>query len=164
MKNFIKRFRPFIWILSKLEKIMGSLDQATINYRTSSPRIIMLSPGEVFVFGSNKAGKHGAGAAKMANDLFGAPYGSGVGRINKLNYAIPTKGWQLEVLKLEEIKKFVDQFIDHAEQNWQETFLVTEIGCGLAGYTPEDIAPMFEKAVYLSNVHLPKSFWKILKP
>jgi len=143
---------------------MGSLDQHTINYRTSSSRIIMLNPGEVFVFGSNKAGTHGAGAARMAHSLFGAPHAAGVGRISKYTYAIPTKGWSLEVLKLEEIQKYVDQFMQHAEQESHNTFLVTEIGCGLAGYTPKDIAPMFEKAVYLSNVHLPKSFWKILRP
>jgi len=142
---------------------MGLLDRTTIQSRTSNRLIIHLNPGEVFVFGSNKAGKHGAGAAKTAYNLFEAPPGHGNGRINNLCYAIPTKGWQLEVLKLDEIQYFVNQFIAHAMFNSQDTFLVTEIGCGLAGYTPENIAPLFKKAIHLNNVHLPQSFWKILK-
>jgi len=109
----------------------------------------------VFVFGSNLAGRHGAGAAKYALQHKGAKYGQGVG-LQGYSYAIPTKDFNIKTLPLETIKIYVDQFIQFAINNPDMTFEVTKIGCGLAGYVPKDIAPMFKSVP--GNVILPKEF------
>lgn len=111
--------------------------------------------GKVFVFGSNLAGRHGAGAAKFARQHHGAEYGVGVGRTGN-SYAIPTKNGNLKTLPLSEIAKFVLSFIAYAETNLQLEFEVTRIGCGLAGYKTSDIAPMFSTAP--SNCQLPEGW------
>lgn len=129
--------------------------------RITSGFIEDLEPNQIFVFGSNLAGKHGKGAAKLAAQKFGAQYGKGEG-LHMQSYALPTKNFAIKTLPLDKIKGYVDRFIKVAEINPKLTFLVTEIGCGLAGYTPEDIAPMFEDAIRLENVHLPLSFWQVL--
>jgi len=116
---------------------------------------------EIFVFGSNLAGRHGAGAAKFALENHGAVYGVGVG-IQGHSYAIPTKDYHIETLPLSSIRIFVNHFIDYAKRHQDLTFNVTAIGCGLAGYTPSDIAPMFSSASGLSNVRLPKEFLEVL--
>ena len=106
----------------------------------------------IFVFGSNEAGRHGAGAAKHAREKWGAIYGQGVGMQGD-SYAIPTKDHNIKTLPLSEIQKYVAQFIVHAQIRPNDSFLVTAIGCGLAGYTPNQIAPMFHGApenVFLS--------------
>lgn len=113
---------------------------------------------EIFVFGSNMAGRHGKGAALHARKHHGAMYGHGEG-LQGQSYAIPTKGMHLEVLSLERIKFSVDEFLDFAGDNPQLTFNVTRIGCGLAGYTDEQIAPMFRDAP--SNCRLPDE-WTVL--
>lgn len=98
----------------------------------------------VFVFGSNLAGIHGAGAALYAASYKGARYGVGVGRTGQ-SYAIPTKDSRIETLPLDKIQKFVDEFIAYAKERPTLMFQVTCIGCGLAGHKHEDIAPMFLK-------------------
>lgn len=106
----------------------------------------------VFVFGSNLAGRHGKGAALEARQRWGAIYGQGEGPQGD-SYAIPTKDARLNVLPLEDIWDKVRWFIKHAEENGDNSFLVTAIGCGLAGYKPEQIAPLFAGApenVFLS--------------
>lgn len=128
--------------------------------RTTPENITKLAPHEVFVFGSNKAGRHGAGAAKAALK-FGAMYGHFFGRMGQC-YAIPTKTVALSVMNLDEIEQCVKVFIRHAKEHPENVFLVTPIGCGLANYRPEQVAPMFMEAVKLSNVYLPDSFWKVL--
>lgn len=128
----------------------------------SPSRIERLKPNEVFVFGSNRAGRHGKGAAKLAYDYFGAVRGQGEGHFGR-SYAIPTKDAQLRVLPLNQIKDGVERFFDYAVQHSNLTFLVTEIGCGLAGYTPREIAPMFKDAALFSNVHVPLTFAAILR-
>lgn len=110
---------------------------------------------EVFVFGSNLAGRHGAGSALEAVRNHGAINGRGFGRYGN-SYAIPTKGYRLEVLPLEEIEKHVGTFLSYADLNWTDTFNVVAIGTGLAGYTPEMIGPMFKSAP--ENVILPPEF------
>lgn len=120
-----------------------------------------LFPHEIFVFGSNLAGRHGKGAAKFAMDNFGAVYGVGFGPQGQ-SYALPTKDSWLDVLPLEEIKAYVFVFIQYAKQNPDRIFKVTKIGCGLAGYEPEDIAPLFKLSNDVPNIHLPEEFWKIL--
>jgi hypothetical protein len=129
--------------------------------RTSPERITSLKENEVFVFGSNEAGRHGAGAAKQALK-WGASYGLGAG-ISGQTYAIPTKDYNIKTLSLTMIDMGIESFMSFAKDHPEKTFLVTEIGCGLAGYTPEEIAPMFEDAIELDNVHLPERFWEVLK-
>lgn len=124
--------------------------------RVTPENIQTLHAYRVFVFGSNLAGRHGKGAALQAAG-WGARRGQGSGRMGN-SYAIPTKGFNLEVLPLAEIGKYVDEFIDHALANPDWLFLVTEIGCGLAGYKPIDIAPLFARALVVNNIWLPQSF------
>lgn len=100
---------------------------------------------EIFVFGSNLAGRHGAGAALYAKKYYGAQYGQGRG-LQGQSYAIPTKGPKLEVLPLTMIEMYVKEFLHFAQNNPRLIFNVTRIGCGLAGYTNEQIAPMFKDA------------------
>lgn len=121
----------------------------------SSPNITELKDNEIFVFGSNSKGYHSAGAAKLAYSKFGAIWGDGSGLQGK-SYAIQT------MEGLERIKFHVETFIQFAKSRRETIFLVTEIGCGIAGYTPEDIAPLFKKALGIDNIHLPESFVKLL--
>jgi hypothetical protein len=114
----------------------------------------------VFVFGSNTRGIHGAGAALHAREIHGAIYGQGVG-LQGRSYAIPTKDDNLHPLPLEEIARHVHDFIEFAKRHTEMAFKVTAIGCGLAGYKPEQIAPMF--AVVPSNCHLPTAFVEVLQ-
>lgn len=113
----------------------------------------------VFVFGSNLAGRHGKGAALAARQCYGAVYGQGIGR-QGMAYAIPTKGRFLQSLSLDVIAGHVRDFLAHARENPEVTFNVTPIGCGLAGYSPEDIAPMFRGAP--KNCELPLEFRAVL--
>lgn len=99
----------------------------------------------IFVFGSNLAGRHGAGAARYAYNHEGAVYGQGIGHFGN-SYAIPTKDQNIQTMDLVDIQQCVDLFIQYAEMNPDFKFKVTRIGCGLAGYKDEDIAPMFELA------------------
>lgn len=99
----------------------------------------------IFVFGSNLAGRHGAGAARYAHTARGAKYGVGIGRTGEC-YAIPTKDHSIQTMKLEDIKVHVDVFLAYAAKNMDCDFQVTCIGCGLAGYNHEDIAPLFKGA------------------
>lgn len=96
----------------------------------------------VFCFGSNLVGVHGAGAARYAFDYHGAVWYQGVGLYGN-SYAIPTKGYSIETLPLHQIKGYVNMFVTYALLHPELTFKVTQIGCGLAGYTSADIAPMF---------------------
>ena len=104
--------------------------------------------GRIFVFGSNLIGLHGAGAAKAAC-AYGAVIGYGVGRVNG-TYAIPTKDAKVETMPLDQIKPYIDTFIDYTKSNPTISFFVTRVGCGLAGYKDADIAPMFKGAVNCS--------------
>lgn len=113
----------------------------------------------VFVFGSNRAGRHGAGAAKWARDFRGAVYGQGEGHQGD-SYAIPTKDRDLKRLELWQIQAHVAVFIAFARSRADLTFEVTPIGCGLAGYKPEQIAPMFAEVP--ANVFLPQKFRDVL--
>jgi hypothetical protein len=126
--------------------------------RTTPERITFLAPNEIFVFGSNYAGRHGKGAAKDAI-RFGARWGQGDG-LSGQTYGIPTKGYKLEILPLHYIRIAVERFLRRAAASPEFTFLVTPIGCGLAGYSPKDIAPMFKDSP--PNVVLPESFLRVL--
>lgn len=99
----------------------------------------------IFVFGSNLAGRHGAGAALHAKQMWGAQYGVGVGPTGNA-YAIPTKDTMLKTLPLRDIELYVDRFIQYAIDHSYWTFILTPIGTGLAGYKVEQIRPMFKDA------------------
>lgn len=99
----------------------------------------------IFVFGSNTAGRHGRGAALDAKMNYGAIQGIGSGHYGN-SYAIPTKGNNLEVLSLNLIDQYVNNFLVYARGRSKFNFLVTRVGCGLAGYTDAQIAPMFLNA------------------
>lgn len=128
-----------------------------------TPEIINeLQDNEIFVFGSNLSGIHGGGAARQAMQ-WGAIYGQGILRQGR-TYAIPTKSEGIKrSLTIEEIKPYVDGFIFYAKAKRELTFLVTKIGCGLAGYTVEDIAPLFKEAIGIPNIILPKEFHELNK-
>ncbi len=117
--------------------------------RTTPERITSLQPNEIFVFGSNLRGMHGGGAAYVAYRNFGAIMGKGVG-LQGQSYAIPTMQGGVET-----IRPYVDEFIEFAKQHQDLTFLVTRIGCGIAGFTDEEISPLFEKAHNVGNIVLP---------
>ena len=126
--------------------------------RTTPEIIKTISKNEVFVFGSNLSGRHGKGAAKTALG-WGAKYGQASG-IQGKTYGIPTKDASIRrTLSIEEIKPFVDDFIEWAKYHSGNIFYVTEIGCGLAGLKPKEIAPLFKDAVNVGNIHLPARFW-----
>ena len=112
-----------------------------------------LDPNEVFVYGANEAGRHGRGAARQALK-FGAKYGQY--GYNGQTYGIPTKDKDLNVLSIDRIGQHVKVFLEFAESRPDLTFLVTEIGCGLAGYEVKDIAPLFSKVP--TNVKLNERF------
>lgn len=125
--------------------------------RTTPAYITSLKPNEIFVFGSNLAGNHAGGAARLAYVKWGAVWGQGVG-LQGQTYAIPTMHGGVEA-----IRPYVEEFIRFAETHPEQVFLVTEIGCGIAGFTPDEIAPLFAAAVPVQNVFLPERFWKVLK-
>lgn len=130
--------------------------------RITNDEITELKSGEFFVFGSNLSGIHGGGAARLALDKFGAKWGQAEG-IQGNTYAIPTKSENIErTLTIDEIRPYVDTFIDLAKRFPEFTFFVTEIGCGLAGLRHEDVAPLFENAIQFNNIHLPQKFWDVL--
>lgn len=124
----------------------------------------------IFVFGSNRAGRHGAGAAKTAHRQFGAEYGKGEGHYGD-SYALPTKGYQIEEISIEEIYAHVINFMKYAFANPDLTFKVTQVGCGLGGHKAEDIAPLFKlappnclfdtawKEVFEANEITGKQYW-----
>lgn len=125
--------------------------------RITSNNITSLKENEIFVFGSNLAGMHGGGAARAAYKKFGAIWGQGVG-LQGQSYGIPTMHGGVN-----RIQPYVDEFIIFAEEHPEMHFLVTRIGCGIAGFTDEEIAPLFRRAMKLENVFLPESFWKYLE-
>lgn len=113
----------------------------------------------VFVFGSNLAGRHGKGAALYALRWRGAVYGVGEGRTGN-SYALPTKGHRLQALPFNRIAQHAERFLTYARQHGDEQFQLTAVGCGLAGFHPEQIAPLFERAP--ANVLLPPEFAAVL--
>lgn len=121
--------------------------------RRFTPEMISeLGENEIFVFGSNLAGMHGGGAARVAFRQFGAEWGKGVGLYGR-TYAIPTMQGGVNT-----VKPYVDDFIVFAKNHPELTFLVTRIGCGIAGFRDKDIAPLFADAIDVENVILPRSF------
>ena len=117
--------------------------------------ITNLADNQIFVFGSNLAGKHNGGGAKMALEKFGAIYGEGVG-FQGQSYAIPTLDANFQRIDLTEIRFYIDMFFQFAYNHPQYEFLVTKIGCGIAGYAVSEIAPLLLNP--FRNIILPKEF------
>ena len=115
---------------------------------------------EIFVFGSNEAGRHGAGAAQFARQHHGAIYGQGYG-LQGDSFGIPTKDRNLKTLPLDTIKLYVNKFKEFAVEHPELTFRLTPVGCGLAGYIPNDIAPLFKDSPL--NIILPIDFIESLE-
>ena len=122
------------------------------NREFTPDRITELKPNEIFVFGSNLAGAHGGGAARLAYNRFGAIWGQGVG-LQGRSYAIPTMQGGVKT-----IKPYVDEFIRFAQTRPDLKFYVTQIGCGIAGFMVKDIAPLFQAALDVENIILPRAF------
>lgn len=120
--------------------------------RFTPANIKSLNEGEIFVFGSNLQGYHGGGAARVAMNRFGAKFGVGVG-LQGQSYAIPTMQGGVDT-----IKPYVDEFIEFARQHPELTFYVTRIGCGIAGFSDKQIAPLFRDALETDNIILPREF------
>lgn len=116
---------------------------------------------QIFVFGSNLAGRHGKGAALWARKHRGAIYGQGEG-LQGTSYAIPTKDQRLKPLALDQIKQHVDKFVEFAKLHPELDFLLTRVGCGLAGYTDSQIAPMFSDVP--PNCILPEEWTEFQPP
>lgn len=119
--------------------------------------IIELGRNDIFVFGSNLDGFHAGGAARLALDRFGAVWGQGEG-LQGNTYAIPTMQGGIET-----IQPYVDRFIEFAKGHPNLTLYVTKIGCGIAGFKPPEIAPLFKNALSVPNIRLPKAFADQLK-
>lgn len=124
--------------------------------RITPEHITKLQPNEIFVFGSNLEGAHGGGAAATALKHFGAIWGQGVG-LQGNSYGIPTMHGGVE-----DIRPYVNDFIDFARSHPELHFMVTRVGCGIAGFRDEEIAPLFAEAAHLENVWLPASFLEVI--
>jgi hypothetical protein len=125
-------------------------------------RIDSLEENEIFVFGSNCSGRHGAGAAYLAWNKFGAEMGVGEGLTGQC-YALPTMDEFFRTLSLNEIREKIERFIRICKEHTEKKFLLTKIGCGIAGYSPSEIAPLFKDFLpFPSNLVLPREFHEIL--
>lgn len=135
--------------------------------KVTPEQITSLRPNEIFVFGSNLKGLHAGGAARFALDRFGAEWGNPVGMQGQ-SYAIPTLsnpgGLKSNMLPLSIIGGYVNEFLQYAAEHKDLIFFVTPIGCGIAGFTPQQIAPLFKDAMQMPNVTLPQSFIDVLEP
>ena len=132
---------------------VGFIKESVMEQKRTTPEFITeLQPNEIFVFGSNLKGMHGGGAAYIAYRKFGAIMGQGVG-LQGQSYGIPTMQGGVET-----IRPYVDEFIEFAKEHPDLTFLVTRIGCGIAGFTDEEIAPLFVKAHEVENIVLPPNW------
>lgn len=125
--------------------------------RITPAYIDSLQPGEVFVFGSNLAGAHCGGAARTAVRRFGAVMGQRTG-LQGQSYAIPTMQGGVDT-----IRPYVDEFISFARSHPELTFLVTPIGCGIAGFRADEIAPLFREAMPIENIALPEEFIQVIQ-
>lgn len=149
-------------IVIKFEQKFGDkeetleFDKIICRKQFTPERITKLKPNEIFVFGSNLEGRHAGGAARIAYNEFGAIWGNGDG-IQGQSYAIPTMQGGIST-----IEPYVEKFIQYAKEHPELTFLVTRIGCGIAGFTDAEIAPLFSNAPLYNNIVLPESFYKII--
>ena len=155
MKEFHEEWKKQLPIVKaeELEKLEASTNNP--GTRITPDYVTRLAPNEVFVFGSNEQGLHYGGAAKAAHENFGAIMGQGNGLQGK-SYAIPSMSG------IGVMGEYVKEFCEFAKTHPEKRFLVTEIGCGIAGYTIDEVAPLFECCRDVENVTLPASFWDII--
>lgn len=139
----------------EMQQLKRQYAQEYYSSRVSNDRIDHLEENEIFVFGSNTYGHHSGGAAATAMRRFGAVWGQGEG-LQGRSYAIPT------MEGIESLSEAIARFTRFATQHPELRFLVTRIGCGIAGYTASRIAPLFKDCIKLENVALPADFWKVL--
>lgn len=130
--------------------------ETALNTQFTPDNIVTLGPDDIFVFGSNLAGRHSGGAACTAVMRFGAIIGQGVG-LQGNSYAIPTMQGGVET-----IRPYVEEFINFAKSKPELTFYVTKIGCGIARFRIEEIAPLFSEAVDVPNIRLPEVFYNVI--
>lgn len=159
IKFIDERERPYGIETPVLKKYLRKIEMG--GHRVTPDYITKLGDKEVFVFGSNIQGQHIGGAAKIASESFGAKWGEYNG-ITGDCYAIPTVDFMYKEFGIKDIKPYVDEFIDFARKVPSRTFLVTAIGCGIAGHSVRDMAELFRDAETLDNVFLPKEFWRYL--
>lgn len=136
---------------------MEGIVAKSLNEKYTPDFISELGDKDIFVFGSNLEGAHAGGAARLANQKFGAKWGQGIG-LQGYSYAIPTMQGGVDT-----IKPYVDEFLEFAKNHPDLTFYVTKIGCGIAGFKEDEIAPLFKEAVYLKNIRLPKTFVDLIQ-
>lgn len=155
MKEFLEAWRKEVAIAQaeELKKLEASPNNP--GTRITPDRITRLAPNEVFVFGSNEQGLHYGGAAKAAHETFGAIMGQGNGLQGK-SYAIPSMSG------IGVMGEYVKEFCEFAKAHPEKRFLVTEIGCGIAGYSVDEVAPLFECCRDVDNISLPASFWDFI--
>lgn len=139
--------------MSEFKENLKKYNMEYISNRVTPNNIQTLEPNEVFVFGSNPQGNHAGGAARFAVEHFGAQMGVGEG-IQGQSYAIPTT----ERLQMEDA---IMRFCYYAHMHPEKKFLVTQVGCGIVGYAPEDVAPLFKMAIEIENICLPREFWEV---
>ena len=161
MRFFSYLRRKYLQYVSSVARTAALRSKINMNFsisdimeqkRTTPEFITSLEPNEIFVFGSNLKGMHGGGAAYIAYRKFGAIMGQGVG-LQGQSYAIPTMQGGVET-----IRPYVDEFIQFAKQHLELTFLVTRIGCGIAGFTDDEISPLFAEAHGVENIVLPPNW------
>lgn len=150
VSNFLDKF-------STHENNRKGVGNEPINEQYTPDRIGELGPNDIFVFGSNLRGHHAGGAARIALGRFGAILGQEVG-LQGNSYAIPTMQGGVDT-----IQPYVDEFLVFAMSRPDLTFYVTKIGCGIAGFSFEEIAPLFSNAIGTANIRLPKEFVEIIK-
>ena len=155
MKDFLEEWKREVRLAKEEE--LKKLEESPNNpgSRITPNRINRLAPNEVFVFGSNEQGLHHGGAAKAALEKFGAVMGQGKGLQGK-SYAIPSMSG------LAVMEEFVKEFCEFAKAHPEKRFLVTPIGCGIAGFTAREVAPLFAICRDVDNITLPASFWDII--
>ena len=155
MKDFLEEWKKQLPIVEAEELAKYEVSPNNPDGRTTPDRITRLGTNEIFVFGSNAQGLHYGGAAKQAVESFGAIMGQGHGLQGK-SYAINSMSG------LADMAKDVETFEAFAKNHPEKRFLVTLIGCGIAGFHPTDVAPLFEGCRELDNVCLPAEFWDII--
>ena len=155
MKDFLEEWKKQVAIVQAEELAKLEVSPNNPDSRITPDMITRLAPNEVFVFGSNEQGLHYGGAAKAAVENFGAIMGQGNGLQGK-SYAIPSMSG------IGVMGEYVKEFCEFAKAHPEKRFLVTEIGCGIAGYSIGEVAPLFECCRDVENITLPASFWDII--
>ena len=154
-KDFFEEWKKQVAIVEAEELAKLEASPNNPESRITPDMITRLAPNEVFVFGSNEQGMHYGGAAKAAYENFGAIMGQGNGLQGK-SYAIPSMSG------IGVMGEYVKEFCEFAKAHPEKHFLVTPIGCGIAGFSEDEIAPLFEICRDIDNISLPASFWDII--